>query len=97
MQFFSLKNYTLIGTTEVEVAKPNNSKIDKKEIEYLLKAVNIYLNQSINIVSSSYKAMIIYNEGDFFSAGANLGEALFLANIGLESELDKIKGMESKK
>ena len=43
------KNYTLIGTTEVEVAKPNNSKIDKKEIEYLLKAVNIYLNQSISI------------------------------------------------
>ena len=30
-----------------------------------------------------------YNEGDFFSAGANLGEALFLGNIGLESELDK--------
>ena len=48
-----------------------------------------FLNQTIDIVSSSYKAMIIYNEGDFFSAGANLGEALFLGNIGLESEVDK--------
>ena len=56
-----------------------------------------FLNQSIDIVSSSYKAMIIYNEGDFFSAGANLGEALFLGNIGLESEVDKnilTKGQE---
>ncbi len=48
-----------------------------------------FLNQAIDIVDSSYKSMIIYNEGDFFSAGANLGEALFLGNIGLESEVDK--------
>ena len=38
----------------------------------------------IDIVSSSYKAMIIYNEGELFSAGANLGEALFLGNLGLK-------------
>ena len=48
-----------------------------------------FLNQSIDIVDSSYKSMIIYNEGNLFSAGANLGEALFLGNIGLESEVDK--------
>jgi len=48
-----------------------------------------FLNQAIDIVDSSYKSMIIYNEGEFFSAGANLGEALFLGNIGLESEVDK--------
>ena len=36
-----------------------------------------FLNQAIDIVDSSYKSMIIYNEGEFFSAGANLGEALF--------------------
>ena len=48
-----------------------------------------FLNQCIDIVSSSYKGMIIYNEGDFFSAGANLGEALFLGNIGLDSEVEK--------
>ena len=48
-----------------------------------------FLYQSIDIVASSYKAMVIYNEGDFFSAGANLGEALFLGNIGLASEVEK--------
>ena len=48
-----------------------------------------FLNQAIDIVESSYKSMIIYNEGELFSAGANLGEALFLGNIGLESEVDK--------
>ena len=48
-----------------------------------------FLNQAIDIVDSSYKSMIIYNEGEFFSAGANLGEALFLGNIGLESEVNK--------
>ena len=46
-----------------------------------------FLDESIDLVSSSYKAMIIYNEGDFFSAGVNLGEAVFLANIGLETEV----------
>ena len=46
-----------------------------------------FLSRSIDIVNSSYKAMIIYNEGSMFSAGANVGEALFLGNIGLESEL----------
>tara|TARA_B100000131_G_scaffold319818_1_gene366478 strand:- start:975 stop:3299 length:2325 start_codon:yes stop_codon:yes gene_type:complete len=46
-----------------------------------------FLDQAIDIVSSSFSAMIIYNEGSLFSAGANVGEALFLGNIGLESEL----------
>ena len=56
-----------------------------------------FLYQCIDIVTSTYKAMIIYNEGDFFSAGANLGEALFLGNIGLDREVEKnilIKGQE---
>jgi len=56
-----------------------------------------FLYQCIDIVTSSYKAMVIYNEGDFFSAGANLGEALFLGNIGLDTEVEKnilIKGQE---
>lgn len=48
-----------------------------------------FLNQCIDIVTSSFKAMIIYNEGDLFSAGANLGEALFLGNIGLDKEVEK--------
>ncbi len=32
---------------------------------------------------SAYKALVIYNEGTHFSAGANLGLALFAANTGL--------------
>ena len=65
--------------TVFEIHSKSNS-IDMKTMEFL--------NQSIDIVSSSYKAMIIYNEGELFSAGANLGEALFLGNLGLKSEVD---------
>ena len=46
-----------------------------------------FLNKSIDIVDTSFKAMVIYNEGTIFSAGANVGEALFLGNIGLEQKL----------
>ena len=45
------------------------------------------MNKSIDIVDTSFKAMVIYNEGTIFSAGANVGEALFLGNIGLEQKL----------
>jgi 3-hydroxyacyl-CoA dehydrogenase len=41
------------------------------------------IRQSIDIVSNNYKALVIYNEGSNFSAGANLGLALFAANLGL--------------
>lgn len=68
------------GVTVFEIHSKGNS-INMEVMEFL--------NQSIDLVTSSYKAMIIYNEGDYFSAGANLAEALFLSNIGLESELDK--------
>ena len=42
------KKYTLIGTTEIEVNDPNNPKIKKSEIDYLLNCVNIYLKYPIN-------------------------------------------------
>ena len=68
-------------------------KITVFEIHSKVNTIDIatmeFLDESIDIVTSSYKAMIIYNEGDFFSAGANLGEALFLGNIGLELEVEK--------
>ena len=48
-----------------------------------------FLDQSIDLVSSKFKSMIIYNEGNLFSAGANLGEALFLGNIGLENIVEE--------
>ena len=66
------------GVTVFEIHSRGNS-IDMNTMKFL--------DQAIDLVSTSYKAMIIYNEGDFFSAGANVGEALFLGNIGLENEL----------
>ncbi|HEY5597868.1 MAG TPA: 3-hydroxyacyl-CoA dehydrogenase NAD-binding domain-containing protein [Kiloniellales bacterium] len=38
---------------------------------------------AIRTVSRQFKALVIYNEGSQFSAGANLGLALFAANTGL--------------
>jgi 3-hydroxyacyl-CoA dehydrogenase len=38
---------------------------------------------AIKTVSKQFKALVIYNEGAHFSAGANLGLALFAANTGL--------------
>jgi len=40
--------FTLIGTTEVEVKSPENQGISKKEIGYLIKSVNNYLNNEIS-------------------------------------------------
>lgn len=48
------------------------------------------IRQSIEIVGRSYKALVIYNEGSNFSAGANLGLALFVANIGLWQSIEEI-------
>lgn len=37
-----------------------------------------------------YKALVVYNEGDNFSAGANLGLALFAMNIALWPQIDEM-------
>lgn len=37
-----------------------------------------------------YKALVIYNEGSVFSAGANLGLALFAANIAMWEQIDQL-------
>ena len=37
-----------------------------------------------------FKALVIYNEGQNFSVGANLGLALFAANIAAWSEIEKL-------
>ena len=36
-----------------------------------------------------FKALVIHNEGDNFSVGANLGLALFAANIAAWGEIEK--------
>jgi 3-hydroxyacyl-CoA dehydrogenase len=49
--------------------------------------------QSIKLIgdgSGQYKAMVIYNEGSHFSAGANLGLAIFAMNIALWPSIDDL-------
>ena len=41
------------------------------------------IKKAIDITGKDHKALVIYNEGDHFSAGANLGLALFAANTAL--------------
>ncbi len=41
------------------------------------------IEKSIKLVASDYKALVVYNEGSNFSAGANIGLALFAANTAL--------------
>ena len=42
------KNYSLIGTTEIEVETPDNPEIDKGEIEYLINTVNNFFIKQIS-------------------------------------------------
>lgn len=49
--------------------------------------------QAIKMITKSdgaYKAMVIYNEGSNFSAGANLGLALFAMNIALWPQIEEL-------
>ncbi|PPQ31253.1 3-hydroxyacyl-CoA dehydrogenase/enoyl-CoA hydratase family protein [Rhodopila globiformis] len=58
-----------------------SNALDDKTIELL--------GQSIEVVRSRFKALVIYNEGSNFSLGANLGLALFAANIAAWGEIEK--------
>ena len=55
------------------------------------------LDQTIILVQEKYKALVIYNEGQNFSVGANLGPAIFAANIAAWSEIEKLvaKGQQT--
>jgi 3-hydroxyacyl-CoA dehydrogenase len=48
------------------------------------------LGKTISLVQEKYKALVIYNERQNFSVGANLGLALFAANIAAWSEIEKL-------
>lgn len=48
------------------------------------------LGKTLSLVQAKYKALVIYNEGQNFSVGANLGLALFAANIAAFEEIDKL-------
>lgn len=48
------------------------------------------LGKAIELVPQNHKALVIYNEGAHFSVGANLGLALFAANIAAWGEIEKL-------
>ncbi len=48
------------------------------------------LRKSIHRVKTDFKALVIYNEGSNFSVGANLGLALFAANITAWTEIENL-------
>jgi 3-hydroxyacyl-CoA dehydrogenase len=48
------------------------------------------IGQAIPLVQEKYKALVVYNEGSNFSAGANLGLAMFALNIAAWSEIEKL-------
>jgi len=48
------------------------------------------LKKSIRVVQKDFKALVIYNEGSNFSVGANLGLALFAANIAAWTEIEQM-------
>ncbi|GGD54241.1 3-hydroxyacyl-CoA dehydrogenase [Erythrobacter arachoides] len=51
------------------------------------------IGQAVPLVAKDYKALVVYNEGSNFSAGANLGLAMFALNIAAWGEVEKlIKG-----
>ena len=52
-------------------------------------AIISLLGKTIALVKEQYKALVIYNEGQNFSVGANLGTALFAANIAAWGEIEK--------
>ncbi|WP_034998566.1 3-hydroxyacyl-CoA dehydrogenase/enoyl-CoA hydratase family protein [Beijerinckia mobilis] len=48
------------------------------------------LMRSIPLVEKDFKALVIYNEGSNFSVGANLGLALFAANIAAWKDIENL-------
>jgi 3-hydroxyacyl-CoA dehydrogenase len=53
-------------------------------------AVIQLIQKAIPLVKAQYKALLVYNEGTNFSAGANLGLAMFAVNIAAWGEVDKL-------
>ncbi|WP_343611337.1 3-hydroxyacyl-CoA dehydrogenase NAD-binding domain-containing protein [Novosphingobium sp.] len=52
--------------------------------------VMMLIGKAIPLVASQYKALVVYNEGRNFSAGANLGLAMFAINIAAWGEVEKL-------
>lgn len=48
------------------------------------------IRRALEIVQSDFCALVIYNEGEHFSAGANLGILLFAANVAAWPKIDEL-------
>ncbi len=48
------------------------------------------IGEAIPLIQKQYKALVVYNEGSNFSAGANLGLALFAVNIAAWGEIERL-------
>ena len=48
------------------------------------------MREAIGIVSKEYKALVLHNEGENYSVGANLGLLLFAANIGTWDQIEEM-------
>jgi 3-hydroxyacyl-CoA dehydrogenase len=53
-------------------------------------AIMALLGKTVALVKKEYKALVIYNEGTNFSVGANIGLALFAANIAAWMQVDSM-------
>jgi glycerol-3-phosphate dehydrogenase len=76
------KKFSLIGTTEVEVKSPENKGISKKEIQYLIRSVNNYLEKQISAkdIVDSYSGIRPLIE-DFNQASKVTRDYIFDLNI----------------
>merc|ERR1711965_1056626 len=76
------KKFSLIGTTEVEVKSPENKGISKKEIQYLIRSVNNYLEKQISTkdIIDSYSGIRPLIE-DFNQASKVTRDYIFDLNI----------------
>ncbi len=48
------------------------------------------MREAVGIVSKDYKALVLHNEGENYSVGANLGLLLFAANIGTWDQIEEM-------
>ena len=59
--------------------------LDEQVFETIDKAI-----KTINDEANDFKALVVYNEGSHFSAGANLGLAIFAMNIALFPQIEEM-------
>ncbi|MEM7679672.1 MAG: 3-hydroxyacyl-CoA dehydrogenase NAD-binding domain-containing protein, partial [Pseudomonadota bacterium] len=64
---------------------------DDKVFEMLSKVI-----ETIGDGTGDYKALVVYNEASHFSAGANLGLALFMINIAMYPQVEQFIGVGQK-